>query len=316
MVRGIPPNCAAAPGNVEGVMTLGRSSPLMGDHPARRARFIRVSSMAYTKLHQSILESTVWSEDSDTRVVWITLLAMADRHGEVTSTIPGLARRANVTLEACQIALSKFLGPDPFSRTPDEDGRRLVPIDGGWHLLNYDKYRLEASKDDRKAKNAARAKRYRDRKRNAESVTHHAPVTHDRDIAEAEAEADSDHESVTTRITGERVRRARAKTARPTTVQAGDFPPPPGRVNGRAHKPALEGSIVAKDWKPADATREQIAQANPKLGSVKALQKELDAFRNWHRAKGIKVHDAEAAFAYWCRPKDDDAPAGDRGWNG
>lgn len=279
--------------------------------------------MAYTKLHQSILRSTVWLEPHPTRIVWFTLLLVCNKHGEISGTVPGIAHEARVTLDECRIAFAKFLAPDPDSRTPDEEGRRLVPIDGGWQILNYEKYRVEASKDDQRSKTADRVRRYRERQRRANVTVpalqkggRNGPVTHDRDIAEAEADSDSDHESVTTRITGERVTRARGKTARPPAVQASDFTPPPGRINGRPHKPTFEGSIVAKDWKPADATREQIAQANPKLGTVKALQKELDAFRNWHRAKGIKVHDVEAAFAYWCRPKDDDAPAGDRGWNG
>jgi hypothetical protein len=52
----------------------------------------------YTKLFSSIITSTIWGEDSDTKVVWITLLAMKDRNGEVKSTIPGLARRESVLI--------------------------------------------------------------------------------------------------------------------------------------------------------------------------------------------------------------------------
>lgn len=270
--------------------------------------------MAYTKLHQSILHSTVWAEDHATFKVWITLLVLANEHGEVEGTVPGLTRLAMVSRDECERALAKFAAPDPDSRTPDNDGRRIERIDGGWLLLNYQKYRAMASKEDSKSKTAERVRRHRERRR-ASNVTEgalqigqsNAPVTQGRDIAEAEAEAESDHESVTTNHTGERESDARArKTKRPTKVDAGDFTPPPGRVNGKPPMPTFEGDIVPVDWKPTDATREKIVKANPKLATVKALQKELDAFRNWHRAKGIKVHDVEAGFAYWCRPKDDD----------
>jgi|SRR5579859_755327 len=95
----------------------------------------------YTKLFEQILESTIWCEVDSTRVVWITMLAMASRDGEVLASIPGLAKRANVTLEQCQVALERFQQPDKFSRTPDHEGRRIAAIDGGWKLLNHAKYR-------------------------------------------------------------------------------------------------------------------------------------------------------------------------------
>lgn len=95
----------------------------------------------YTKLDSNIVSSSIWSEDSDTRVVWITLLAMSDFEGNVKSSIPGLARIANVTVEACEKALAKFLAPDPYSRSKESEGRRIKEIDGGWFVLNRILYR-------------------------------------------------------------------------------------------------------------------------------------------------------------------------------
>jgi CRISPR/Cas system Type II protein with McrA/HNH and RuvC-like nuclease domain len=84
--------------------------------------------MAYTKVFASILKSTVWLEDSDTRVVWITMLAMADKYGEVSASVPGLAHMANVSIEACRSALARF------------EGREIEKIDGGWEIINFEKY--------------------------------------------------------------------------------------------------------------------------------------------------------------------------------
>lgn len=97
-------------------------------------------SDTYTKLFSSITESTVWGESYSTRVVWVTMLAMADAQGDVYGAIPGLARRANVTLQEVEKALAAFLSPDPYSRTKDDDGRRIAVIDGGWRLINHAKY--------------------------------------------------------------------------------------------------------------------------------------------------------------------------------
>jgi len=95
----------------------------------------------YTKLFEQILESTVWCEPDSTRVVWITMLAMSDRDGEVLASVPGLANRAHVTVDQAREALTCFLSPDPDSRTKDYEGRRIAEIDGGWVLLNHVKYR-------------------------------------------------------------------------------------------------------------------------------------------------------------------------------
>jgi len=98
-------------------------------------------SMTFTKLFSSITESTIWIEDDQTRIVWITMLAMSDSRGRVWASIPGLASRARVPVEDCERALTKFKEPDKYSRTKDNDGRRITDIDGGWRLLNHEKYR-------------------------------------------------------------------------------------------------------------------------------------------------------------------------------
>ncbi len=107
-------------------------------------------SDTYTKLFSSITESTVWGEPYSTRIVWIAMLAMADANGDVYGAIPGLARRANVTLEETESALAAFLQPDPYSRSNDDDGRRVKVIEGGWRLINHGKYRAMRMAADRR----------------------------------------------------------------------------------------------------------------------------------------------------------------------
>jgi hypothetical protein len=143
-------------------------------------------SRSYTKLFQSILDSTIWQEDDATRIVWITMLAMADQHGEVSSSIPGLARRAGVTIEACEAALETFKAPDGYSRTKDNDGRRIEEIDGGWTLINHAKYRALLSADDRREYKAKKAREYRAAKKKR---AHQSPLTDEEELAlEQEAE--------------------------------------------------------------------------------------------------------------------------------
>jgi hypothetical protein len=115
----------------------------------------------YTKLFGSILASTIWREDKNTRIVWITMLAMANRNGLVEGSIPGVADMARLSVDETREAIVKLESPDPDSRSKDQEGRRIVPVDGGWFLVNHAKYRGKMSKDDRREymKTYMRAKR-------------------------------------------------------------------------------------------------------------------------------------------------------------
>jgi len=125
----------------------------------------------YTKLFSSIVTSTIWREDDKTRIVWITLLAIKNRHGQVAGSVPGLAALANVSIEDCREALTKLSSPDPDSRTKDFEGRRIEVIEGGWQVLNHGKYREAMSTDERRAYQAQWQKKYRQRKKAAKTST-------------------------------------------------------------------------------------------------------------------------------------------------
>ena len=117
--------------------------------------------MQFTKLFNSILDSTIWQESAETKIVWITMLAMCDRYGDVFASVPGLAARSGVTIDQCQTALDCFLAPDKYSRTKDHEGRRIKEIDGGWNLLNHGKYRELLSAEERKEYNRRKQAEYR-----------------------------------------------------------------------------------------------------------------------------------------------------------
>jgi len=119
----------------------------------------------YVKVFQSILDSTVWQEALPTKVVWITMLAMKDRRGYVGASVPGLAKRAGVTLKECEEALAKFLAPDPYSRTKDHKGVRIKEEEGGWTILNHEAYRQKMSHEDRREYQRVKQAEYRKRKK-------------------------------------------------------------------------------------------------------------------------------------------------------
>lgn len=115
----------------------------------------------YVKLFSEILDSSLWSEPAHTRLVWITLLAKADENGFAHVSLPGLAAAARVTLDETLEAVECFCAPDPFSKNPAHDGRRLEKQVGGYQLLNYEAYRDIASKADRRDSNRIAQSKFR-----------------------------------------------------------------------------------------------------------------------------------------------------------
>jgi hypothetical protein len=153
--------------------------------------------ISFTKLFSSIITSSIWNEDDKTRIVWITILALADSRGRVWASTGGLAHSARTSLEDTKAAIDKLMSPDPDSRTETDEGRRIAKIDGGFQVINHSKYR-ELRDDD------VRNDYMREymRKRRTENVNNVNPVS---DLltsvnsckpplakAEAEAEAEAD----------------------------------------------------------------------------------------------------------------------------
>lgn len=97
----------------------------------------------FTLLWGKILDSSLWRKESnETRLVWVTILAMKDSEGKIQSSVIGLADRARVSLEDCKLALKVLLAPDPDDTSKVEDGRRIVEIPNGWQVINHDLYRF------------------------------------------------------------------------------------------------------------------------------------------------------------------------------
>ena len=143
----------------------------------------------FTKLFSTIIHSTIWREDMHVKVLWITMLAMADRNGRIWASLPGLADAAKITIEQCKDAIHRLSSPDEYSRTKEHEGRRIKEIDGGWEILNYMKYREMRDSDERRIQVRRATKRWRSKKADQITVSHGEPLSSQ---AEAEADAEAD----------------------------------------------------------------------------------------------------------------------------
>lgn len=114
----------------------------------------------FTKMFEAMLTSSVWMLDMPTRIVWVALLLASDADGYVEGSVAGFAHKARVTVEEMRAAIEILASPDPDSRTPDHEGRRIEAVDGGWVILNHPKYRLQGQ-----AKEGSRAPYHREWRR-------------------------------------------------------------------------------------------------------------------------------------------------------
>jgi hypothetical protein len=122
----------------------------------------------YNKIFTKILDSSIWMESVHTRIVWVTFLAAMDEDGFVGFACPAnVAHRANLPLPETLAALECLEGPDANSSDPDNGGRRLERVPGGWMVLNAVKYRDLVTRLAIKERNRNRVRKFREKKRNA-----------------------------------------------------------------------------------------------------------------------------------------------------
>jgi hypothetical protein len=123
--------------------------------------------MGYTKLFSSIVASSIWNEDAETKVVWITMLALKNERHMVESSVGGLVKLSGVNDAKVTEALAKFAADDPDSRSTEHGGKKIERRDGGWFILNGEKYARSMSADERKEYQRVKQAEYRKRKRDA-----------------------------------------------------------------------------------------------------------------------------------------------------
>ena len=105
---------------------------------------------SFTKLDSGIVRSSIWMEPIATRVVWIAFLATCDKNGFVAASRSGMEHISNVPHDEFESAMRALESADPDSRTPDNDGRRIEKVSGGWIILNYALYRDKQYKSERR----------------------------------------------------------------------------------------------------------------------------------------------------------------------
>lgn len=116
----------------------------------------------YNKLFAKIVDSSIWLEPDQTRIVWFMFIALMNEDGFVGfASIANVAYRARISHRKAAEALKILESPDANSADPDNDGRRIEKVPGGWIILNAEKYRNLVTREMVREQTRERVARHR-----------------------------------------------------------------------------------------------------------------------------------------------------------
>lgn len=221
----------------------------------------------YGKVFDSMFDGTLASRGPwQALVTFQQMIVLANPDGMVDMTADAIARRTSIPLEIIELGIAKLMEPDPRSRTPDEDGRRIVLLDDhrdwGWKIVNHAKYQAMRSAAER-----------REYLRNAQ----------------AERRARLKADAASTVVNNVNTASAKINMSTPTDTDS-------DATTSKARKSIARGSRLPADFSPDfDFAATQ---------GIQSPQEEANKFRDYWQAqpgqKGVKT-DWQATWRNWCR---------------
>tara|TARA_R110000868_G_scaffold77797_2_gene222559 strand:+ start:2501 stop:3271 length:771 start_codon:yes stop_codon:yes gene_type:complete len=149
----------------------------------------------YGKLFAQMYDGTLGTRGPwQALVTFQQLIILADQDGVVDMTAEAISRRTTIPLEIVRLGIAALEEPDPDSRTPDEEGRRILRLSDdrgwGWSVVNYDKYRKIRTAEDRREymRLYQQARRASEK---GEAVNSSTTRKQNKPIVEVDAEADA-----------------------------------------------------------------------------------------------------------------------------
>lgn len=109
----------------------------------------------YVKVFSSMFDGTLATHGPWQAIVTFQqFLVLANPAGIVDMTPEAIARRTTIPLEIISIGIDALEQPDPESRSPVLDGRRIVRLSEsrpwGWQIVNYASYRAMRDETNRR----------------------------------------------------------------------------------------------------------------------------------------------------------------------
>ena len=122
----------------------------------------------YGKVFSSIYDGTLYGH-WEAIVTMQQLIVLCTPDGMVDMTPHAIAARTSIPLKIIEKGLKLLSNPDPHTRTPGDDGRRIVLMDAhrpwGWVIVNHSKYQHMQDADTVRAQTRERVRKHREQKR-------------------------------------------------------------------------------------------------------------------------------------------------------
>jgi hypothetical protein len=113
----------------------------------------------YGKIFASMFDGSLYG-NWKAIVTFQQMIILCNQDGVVDMTPQALAARTSIPLDIIQEGLAVLEAPDKYSRSREHDGRRIERLDDdrpwGWRLINYRKYRLMVSAEEKREADRAR----------------------------------------------------------------------------------------------------------------------------------------------------------------
>lgn len=118
----------------------------------------------YGKIFAKMYEGTLYGQ-WEALVTFQQMIVLCDADGMIDMTPQAIASRTSIPLHIIEKGIKILEAPDPYSRTPDQEGRRIELIDAhrpwGWHLVNHAKYTALQDADTVRAQTRERVRKHR-----------------------------------------------------------------------------------------------------------------------------------------------------------
>jgi hypothetical protein len=106
----------------------------------------------YGKIFDSMYEGTLYGH-WQAIVTLQQMLVLCDSSGVVDMTPQHISARTSIPLEIITKGIEVLAAPDPYSRTPGENGVRIALLEAhrpwGWYIVNHAKYQKIKSRVDK-----------------------------------------------------------------------------------------------------------------------------------------------------------------------
>lgn len=155
----------------------------------------------YGKLFEQMYDGTL-ADNWQALITFQQMIILCDDSGIIDLTPGAISRRTGIPLEHIETGIQALESEDPYSRTPEEGGRRIVRLDDhrpwGWRIVNHQKYKQIASYEDKKRADRVRIAAKREKEKSQPVATCRSESQKVADVAHTDTDTDTEKNSTLT----------------------------------------------------------------------------------------------------------------------